>query len=337
MPMNLCVAGAMIAALTFYALLAGADYGGGVWDLLAFGRRAKAQRDLIAHAIGPVWETNHVWLILLVVLLFVGFPMAYAALATALHIPLTLALIGIVLRGAAFTFRTYDSQRDDVQRRWSRLFSYASLVTPVLLGVTLGAMASGKITVENDIVTSGYVLSWLAPFPFAVGFFVLVLFAFLAAVYLTLETNDPELQDDFRKRALAAGVVSGIMAALVFVLSAEGAPKVRAGLTASYFAIPLHGLTALCALGAFYTLWKRQYSAARILVAAQISLILWGWALAQYPCIIEPNITIDSAAAPPAMLRLLLIALAAGSIVLFPSIYYLFRIFKSEVTAVEEH
>src|SRR5712671_4127989 len=200
----------MIASLILYALLGGADYGGGVWDLFAFGKRAPEQRALIAKAIGPVWEANHVWLILVVVILFTAFPPAFAAISTALHIPLTLLLIGIVLRGTTFTFRTYDLQRDDVQRRWSLVFSIASIITPLLLGITLGAIASGTIRVENDVLVSGFFNSWLAPF--AVGFFALSLFAFLAAVYLTVETDDRELQEDFRLRALVAGVIVGLLA-----------------------------------------------------------------------------------------------------------------------------
>ena len=123
--LEVIVAGLMLVALIFYALLAGADFGGGVWDLLATGPRAERQRALIADAIGPIWEANHVWLILVVVILFTAFPPAFAAIMTALHIPLTLMLIGIVLRGAAFTFRTYDTQDNDVQRRWSRVFAIA--------------------------------------------------------------------------------------------------------------------------------------------------------------------------------------------------------------------
>ncbi len=201
MPLEIIIAGIMIVSLVFYALLGGADYGGGVWDLFAFGKRAKQQRELISDAIGPVWEANHVWLILVIVILFTAFPLAFSVISTALHVPLTLLLIGIVLRGTAFTFRTYDVQRDDVQRRWSLVFSIASIFTPVLLGVTLGAIASGTIRVENGVVTTGFFNSWLAPFPFAVGFFALALFAFLAAVYLTSETNDKNLQVDFRRRA----------------------------------------------------------------------------------------------------------------------------------------
>jgi cytochrome bd ubiquinol oxidase subunit II len=233
--LEMIAAAAMVVSLTFYALLGGADYGGGVWDLFARGPRAKAQRELIADAIGPVWEANHVWLILVIVILFTGFPAAFGVIATALHVPLTLVLIGIVMRGSAFTFRAYDTKRDDVQRRWSLLFSVSSLVTPVLLGVTLGAIASGTIRVENGVVTSGFFRSWLAPFPFAVGFFALALFAFLAAVYLTLEAEGRDLQEDFRRRALAAGAAVGVLALVVFLLSASGAPEVRAGLTASWY------------------------------------------------------------------------------------------------------
>lgn len=335
MPLEAIIAGTMVVSLIFYALLAGADYGGGVWDLFAFGKRAKEQRELIAKAISPVWEANHVWLILVIVILFTAFPLAFATIATALHIPLTLMLIGIVLRGTAFTFRTYDSKKDNVQRRWSLVFSIASLITPVVLGITLGAIASGTIRIENGVVTNGFFSSWLAPFPFAVGFFALVLFAFLAAVYLTLETKDLNLQADFRQRALISGVLVGVMALVVFLLAETGAPTVRAGISRSWWALSLHILTAIFAIGAFFTLWVRKYRLAQICAATQVSLILLGWAFAQYPFIVEPDITISSAAAPRITLELLLGALAFGTILLFPSYYYLFRVFKREAVPVE--
>lgn len=328
MPLETIIAGVVIASLVLYALLGGADYGGGVWDLFAFGSRARKQRALIAEAISPVWEANHVWLILIIVILFTAFPPAFAAIATALHIPITLLLIGIVLRGTAFTFRTYDVQRDDVQRRWSLLFSIASIITPVLLGITLGAIASGTIRVEDGIVTTGFVGSWLAPFPFAVGFFALALFAFLAAVYLTLETRDRELQEDFRRRALISGVAVGILALIVFVFAGTGAPTVRAGISRTWWALVLHACTAVFAVTAFYALWTRNYKLARVCAAAQVTLILLGWAFAQFPHLVEPDITIFSAAAPRITLQLLLGALVLGALLLFPSYYYLFRIFK---------
>jgi len=277
-----------------------------------------------------VWEANHVWLILVIVVLFTAFPPAFAAIATALHIPITLLLIGVVLRGTAFTFRTYDVQRDDVQRRWSLTFSIASIITPILLGTILGAIASGTIRVADGTVVTGFTVSWLAPFPFAVGIFALALFAFLAAVYLTVEARDHALQEDFRLRALVSGVVVGVLALTVFILAKDGAPTVRAGISRSWWALGLHFFTAVFATSAFITLLTRRYRVARFCTAAQVTLILLGWAFAQFPNLVEPDVTIASAAAPQITLELLLGALIAGAILLFPSYYYLFRIFKTE-------
>lgn len=325
---DVLIAGAMMVSLTFYALLGGADFGGGVWDLFASGPRKRAQRELIAEAIGPIWEANHVWLILVVVLLFTAFPPAFAAVATALHIPLTLMLIGIVLRGAAFTFRSYDKRTDDVQRRWGRIFSGASLITPVLLGVTVGAISSGRIRSEYSDFAAVFVSPWLAPFPFAVGFFALALFAFLAAVYLTIEARDEALREDFRLRALASAVAVGVMAFAVFLLSANGAPVIRERLSQSWWTWPLQIATAVFATAAIYALWTRRFRMARFCAAAQATLILWGWGAAQYPYLVMPDLTIYNSAAPAITLRLVWWALLAGSVLLFPSFYYLFRVFK---------
>jgi cytochrome d ubiquinol oxidase subunit II len=281
------VAGVMLLSLTFYALMGGADYGGGVWDLLATGQRAPKQRALIADAIGPIWEANHVWLILVLVLLFTAFPPAFTAIMTALHIPLTLLLIGIVLRGAAFTFRAYDSQDDAVQRRWGAVFAVASTFTPVMLGVCIGAIASGRITVQNGMVTSGFFSAWLTPFAWAVGGLTLALFAFLAAVYLTLEAEgDKALQHDFQRRALWAALAVGALALLVYLLSIEGAPRIREGISGTWWALPLQLATAGAAVGALWALYTRRFRLARLLAAAQVALILWGWALAQFPSLV---------------------------------------------------
>src|SRR5258707_607607 len=189
-PLEFLVALAMMVSLTFYALLGGADYGGGVWDLLARGPRAQKQRDLIANAIGPIWEANHVWLILVIVVLFTAFPPAFAQISIALHVPLALMLIGIVLRGSAFIFRTYDTQEKTVRRRWGRVFAIPSLVTPVLLGVVVGAISSDAARTPGETVAISYYFRWVGLFPVAVGVFSVTLFALAAAAYLTLETDD---------------------------------------------------------------------------------------------------------------------------------------------------
>lgn len=321
----------IMVALTVYVLTGGADFGGGVWDLFASGPRKDAQRALVADAITPIWEANHVWLIFAVVLLFTCFPPVFARLSIALHIPLFLLLVGIVLRGAAFTFRAYDDRADQAQRRWGALFSVASLVTPVLLGVCVGALASERVLPPAGSFVDGFVRPWLSPFAFAVGGLALALFAFLAAVYLTLETDDAALRDDFRARALVAAAVVFLMAALALLLSHPVAPRIRSGLTAEAWSLPLHLNTGLAAVMAIGALWRRRFRLARIAAGAQVTLILWGWALGQYPYLVPPDLDISSAAAPAATLRLVLAGVGVGALILVPSLVYLFRVFKGHI------
>jgi cytochrome d ubiquinol oxidase subunit II len=331
--MALLLALAILLALNAYVLLAGADFGGGVWDLLASGPRRERQRSLIAHAIGPIWEANHVWLILVLVLLFTCFPPVFARLSIVLHVPLSLMLVGIVLRGSAFTLRSYGATDDVTQRRWGTLFAIASTVTPVLLGVCVGAVAAGRVgpVVASDW-TTGYVRPWLAPFPLAVGALTLAAFAYLAAAYLTVEAADAAdapLTDDFRRRALGSGGVMLVLAILTLVLAGH-APPVRAALSRGLPALAfLAALVASSAL-AGWALLRRRFGIARLAAGAQVSVLLWGWAWAQAPWLIPPDLTLENSAAPAVTLRFTLLGLAAGSAILAPSLWYLFRLFKGE-------
>lgn len=346
MPSEILLGGVVVAALMLYLLLAGADFGGGVWDLLAMGPRRARQRQAIEHAIGPIWEANHVWLILVVVVIFTAFPAAFAALSTAFHVPLTLFLIGVVFRGSAFAFRSMiggagggggdrdgagdSGAADRTQLRWGLTFSLASLISPLLLGMVVGAIASGRVRVEHGLVTGGFIWSWLAPFPLAVGLYALALCAFLAATYLAVEVqDDPELQWDFRLRAFASGIAVGGCALLALLLSGHGAPLIRAGLTGRPWTWPLHGVTALVAVGALVALARSRFHLARVLVAVQTVAILAGWVVSQYPYLLVPDLTIWNAAAPRETRTWLLIFLAAGVPVLIPSLALLFRIFKA--------
>jgi cytochrome bd ubiquinol oxidase subunit II len=324
------LAALLALSLNAYVLLGGADFGGGVWDLLASGPRRDRQRAVIAHALGPIWEANHVWLILAIVLTFTCFSPVYARLGTVLHIPLTLMLVGIVLRGSAFTFRTYDNEQDSAQRRWGRIFASASVITPILLGISIGAVASGRVKpVGPGSFVQQFVQPWLTPFALSVGLLALALFAFLAAVFLTLETRDPQLIEDFRRRALGSGVFVFFASALVLLLSQPAAPLVRTGLMASSWALPLHLATGLTAVLVLASLWFRWFRIARLGVGLQVTLIFWGWALAQYPLLIPPDLTVTNTAAPASTLRLALIALAVGGALLLPSLWYLFQVFKT--------
>lgn len=333
MHLELLLGGVMVAALVLYALFGGADFGGGVWDLLASGPRKQEQRALIERVMGPIWEANHVWLILAIVLLFTAFPPAFAAISIALHVPLTLFLVGVVFRGSAFSFRSYDSRGDRQQKRWGFVFSLASVIAPVLLGMIVGAVASGRIQVVSGVVTTGFFAPWLSLFPFVVGLFALALFAFLAAVYLTNEATEPALVDDFRRRALASGCVVAALALASFAASFRGAPLIRAGLTDHPITWPLHVTTGVAATAAFYALWTRRFRLARFAAAAQVALIILGWAASQYPFLVVPDVTLAGAAANPRTLRLLLWVLGVGFVLLFPCLYILFRIFGSNRAA----
>jgi cytochrome d ubiquinol oxidase subunit II len=329
------IAGIMLISLVLYAVMGGADYGGGMWDLLASGRRADRQRHAIAEAIAPIWEANHVWLILVVVLLFSAFPPGFSTIMIALHIPITAMLIGIVLRGSAFAFRKYDSTDDAVQRRWSTIFGVASFFTPLFQGLTMGALATGDIHLVGDHVTTGFFAGWLTPFAFTCGLFALALFAFLAATYMTVDTrSEPDLQDDFRRRAIWAQFAAIVLAVLVFITSRDGAPLMYLGLT-TWWAPLLLGWTGLSALTALVAMWFRIFNLARIAAVAQVTIILLGWGLAQFPHLVTPDVTIQNAAAPESTLKLLLLALGAGAAVLVPSLLYLLQIFKRQGIAVK--
>ena len=332
------IAAALVLALNAYAVTGGADFGGGVWDLLARGPRRNAQRRLIAHAIGPIWEANHVWLILAVVILFTAFPAAFATLGVVLHIPLSLMLLGVVLRGSSFVFRTYGARDDATQRRWSRVFASASIVTPLLLGIIVGALSSGAVgradallaarvaTREAVPFAAVFIWPWLAPFPLAMGVLALAMFAFLAAVYLALAAPDDAVRDDFRQRALGAALVVFFAALGGLVLSSRQAPHVtRALLSGS--ALALQVAIGVAASSAIWALWTRRWQVARVAAVAQVSLIVWGWVAVQYPFMIPPTHAIRAVAAPRITLLLLLGALVVGSVVLVPSLVYLYRTF----------
>lgn len=307
------VAVVLAAVLVVYVLTGGADYGGGVWDLVASGPRRVPQRRAIANAIGPIWEANHVWLVAALVITFVAFPRAFAAIGTALHVPITILLVGIVLRGSAFVFRAYDVRRDEVQTRWSLLFAGASTFTPVLLGVVIGAIASGRVRVVDGVVEGGFVRPWLAPFPVAVGFLALAIFAFLAAVYLTLDTSDDrDLQEDFRRRGLAAAGAVFVLAWVSFGLARAGAPEVWHGLWASSWAIPFQVTVGACGVSCIAALWARRYRLAQLLAAAQVALVVSGWTASQWPYTVPPLLTVDDAA-PDRVLWTMLAVAAVGS------------------------
>ncbi len=330
MPLDVLMAGALMLSIIFFALTAGADFGGGVWNLVSMGERSEEQRELIDEAIGPIWEANELWVIGAIVILWTAFPPAFAAYGIALFIPFILALAGIVVRGAFFAFRHEAQERipPRVYEIFGRVFGGASVITPVLFGMAAGAIASGAIRLEDGQPVSGYIQPWLSPFPIAIGLLALAICAYLAAIYLTLEPGaDEQLQEDFRLRGLIASVAVAILGPIALLLGATNATYLWRGLTGG-LGLVLMIVAVLFFAASATLLFFRRYWLARAAAIIHVVAAFCAWGVAQYPYLLVPDITISSAAAPEPVLIAELIVIVFSAIVLGPFLVYLFRLFK---------
>ena len=326
-PENLA-AGVVLLGLIAYTMFGGADFGAGVWTALAAGPRASQQREAIFQAMGPVWETNHVWLILVIVTLFTAFPPAFADVFTALLVPLVISLVGIVFRGAAFAFRHYGPGERPGLPATGAVFSIASLATPMGMGMAVGAVAGGHITIEDGAVTSGLWGPWLRPFPVLCGVIAVAICGFLTASYMTVRTNG-DLQEDFRRRALAASLVLGALTTIALPVAYLDA---EAFWDEIWHAGPLAIMSAaaLCGLASLIVLYKRWYALAPPAAAATVALFIAGWGAAQYPYLMLPSTRISEVAAGDATLNIFLVALPVGALILVPSLLLLYSTFSEK-------
>lgn len=325
-----CVVLLWLSMITF-AVLGGADFGGGIWDLFSLGPEQKDKRQLIVHSLGPVWEANNVWLIYIVVGLYTAFPIVAATLATALFIPLSLALIGVVLRGASFAFQTQLGGSVISQETWGRAFGIASMITPFLFGTCAAAVASGQIRLQNGqppVVIWG---AWLSPFALAIGALALAICATIAPVYLTVEAQrikNTELTNTFRRRAFIGGGFMAAFGLVGLILAPSQAPILWKGmLDHALWAVII---TMLIGLATVTALFFRKFKVARLLVAMMTGALLGTWGLSQLPYILPPDLTVTAAASPPTTLREFFVSALVGMLVLIPSIWFLFHVFKSQ-------
>lgn len=320
------------ASLLLYVLLGGSDFGAGIIELLPAGRLRDAQKEVINHAMGPVWEANHMWLILIVVILFMGFPTLFTTLMIALHFPMLALLVGIVVRGAAFTFRHYDAvQERKSQRIYTVLFGLSSLWTALWLGIIAASLNRGIIDPASREVWAAWFAPWWGVYPLAVGVFVVCIYAFLASIYLVGETEQPVLKKRFLRLAATFNGLVVLAGGLVFVASTNE----RESLPAAFLKNPLNLAVIALATLLFVVLWffvaKRRTMLTRIVASGQVALILLGWYVLYAPNALitaRGPLSFYAEAAPPATLRQLVLALLIGSVFIFPSIFYLFRVFK---------
>jgi cytochrome bd ubiquinol oxidase subunit II len=321
----------MWVGLTLYALLAGADFGAGLWDLLAGGaRRGARQRELIEHSITPVWEANHVWLIFVLVLLWTGFPSVFGAAMSTLYIPLTLAAFGIIARGAAFAFRKASTELWQ-RRLFGAAFALSSVVTPFFLGTVAGGIASARV--PPGLARGDPLTSWWNPTGVLGGVLAVGTCGYLAAVYLCADARragQPRLAAEFRRRALVtAAVVGAIAAAGIAVLDID-APHLFHGLT--HRALPLVIGSALAGLGSIGLLLVRRYTLVRGTAGLAVAAVLWGWAVAQYPYLLGDRVPYQQAAAQGSVLTATLAAVGIGAALLVPSLFWLYRLSQAPTT-----
>jgi cytochrome d ubiquinol oxidase subunit II len=317
------VAAILWLGVTIYAVLGGADFGAGLWDLLAGdAERGESPRDLIDASIGPVWEANHTWLIFDLVILWSAFPLAFASLMSTLFIPLTLAAFGIILRGSGFAFRK-SIRRLAARRAFGATFALSSVITPFFLGTALGGIASGRVPAGN--AAGDPWTSWLNPTSLLVGVLAVAAGAYIAAVFLVAAArrrDDRDLERYFRRRALGMGIVTGGLSLAGIAILHADAPALSAGLTGR--ALPLVGASVVMGSAGLVMLARGATRGIRILAAAAVTAIVWGWGVAQLPAILPGSLTIAAAAAPAGTLDALLVISIAAAVTIGPSLALLF-------------
>jgi cytochrome d ubiquinol oxidase subunit II len=305
-----------------YAVLGGADYGAGFWDLTAGGaERGRRPRHLVDEALAPVWEANHVWLIFCLVMLWTAFPKAFAAIMTTLYIPLGLAALGIVVRGSGFAFRKVMVSTDQ-QRVTGAAFAISSVMVPFFLGAVAGGIASGRVP------TAGHgdgLRSWLNPTSVLGGVLAVLVVAFVAAVFLAAEARrreDAELSRWFGRRAQATALVSGVFAlAGIGILHAD-APRLFEGLLSRGLALVV--VSGLCGLAALLLLGRLPPRVLQLLAVGAAGTIVAGWGVAQYPYLLGTHLSIPQAAAPSSTLVSLTVVATAALVLVVPSLGLLF-------------
>ena len=334
------VAAVMFAAVILYAVFGGADFGSGVWDLTAGdARRGARLRRLIDHAIGPVWEANHVWLVFILVFLWTGFPQPFAALVRTLAIPFWLVGLGIVARGAGFAFRKYAATL-----RWARVagvvFAGSSLLTPFFLGAIAGAVASGRVPADRagpgPAADPGLWAPWLGPTSLLGGVLAVATCTFMAGVLLAADAHRlgaTGLAERLRVRSLIGGVVTGAVVLAGIPILVRDDQTLVDGLLGR--ALPLVLLSAAAGAATMWLLWARRFRAARAGAAVAVAAVVAGWGTAQYPWILVDELTIEDGAGAPAALTGLLVASGLAAVLVVPPLVYLFVLADSNRVGTE--
>jgi len=328
------VAVVLMIGITAYALFGGADFGAGIWDLAAGGtERGARPRSVVSHAIGPVWEANHVWLIFILVVLWTGFPEAFASIGLTLFVPLSLAALGIVIRGAGFAFRK-EVTRASSQRNFGAAFAASSVLVPYCMGAVAGAIASGRVPAGGK--AGDPVDSWVNPTSILGGVLAVVACAFLAAVYLVWDArrlDHDDMVEYFRRRAIGASIAAGFVAAVGVYVLYDDARYVFDGLMSR--ALPLVILSALCGIGSLVLLLRDAHRGARVLAMGAVAAVVIGWGVAQWPYLLPTSMKVVDAAAPKPTLWMVVGVFVVAALVILPSLALLYYLDQKSLVDAE--
>lgn len=325
----------LFLSILLYVLLGGADFGAGIIELITSDKNRSRTRKTLYRAIGPIWEANHMWLIIAIVILFVGFPFIYAELSIYLHIPLIVMLIGIIARGTAFVFRNYDAVKDNTQWIYTRIYILSSFITPLFLGIIAGSVVSGHIDHEADTFYETYIHSWLNWFSVGVGFFMVALCGFLASIYLIGEAESPEDRNRFVNKAKLTNIAAVGGGVFVFVAAAlDHIPLIH-----WIFGNPI-GITAVLSatislIMLWYLIFQGKSFIIRPLAAFQVTMIMLAMGYAHFPDFVivknGTNLSLFDHLAPEKTLEALGWALLLGSVFILPALYYLYYSFNQQI------
>ncbi|AYD46752.1 cytochrome d ubiquinol oxidase subunit II [Arachidicoccus soli] len=323
-------------SIWFYLLFGGADFGAGILELFTTERNKSRTRRTMYRAIGPIWEANHMWLIIAIVILFVGFPLIYSTMSVYLHIPLVIMLLGIIARGTAFAFRHYDAVVDDMQVVYNRIFVWSSFITPLFLGIIGASAVAGRIDTNAHSFVQAYIFSWLDWFTVAVGFFTVAICAFLAAVFLIGEANNEKDRIRFINKTRSSNIIAIVFGGLVFVAAQfEHIPLVT-----WVFGNPVGIIAIIAASLSLIVLWyllhKGRTKILRLLAGFQVTMILLTVTYEHFPKIVlfkdGTYLSLIEHHGEHKTILALGWALLIGSVFILPALFYLMYSFKKPKT-----
>ncbi|MBL6445565.1 cytochrome d ubiquinol oxidase subunit II [Fulvivirga sp. 29W222] len=321
-------------SILFYLLFGGADFGAGIVELITKSELRQNTRMLTYKTIGPIWEANHMWLVIIIVILFVGFPPIYSTLSIYLHIPLLFMLLGIIGRGTAFVFRHYDAVKDDMQRVYNLIFTYSSFITPFFLGIIAGAMISGNINPDADNFYALFIAPWTGFFPITVGIFTVCICGFLAAVYLSGEETDQDIRQLFIRKARLLNLGTVLSGAMVFFAAYIDGISQMVKLVIQPVTLIILTLASLSLWLLWHFLHKQKAMESRLIAGFQVTMILLAIGYHYFPNFLVmhngTNLSLINSAAMGKPITTLAWALILGSIFILPSLFYLIYSFQKE-------